>query len=268
MTTPAIRSSVDDRDPRRRRAASRRCSSASGVSGPRPRHAAAHDPLHRRVREPVGDRPVEILAADDADERARPSATRIPLWPWRWQSDERRGDRLVRADACGPGVDMIVARADGLAHAPRAAPRRRARARASASGPRKIADAACACPPPPSAAATRRRVELGRPAARDAEDAAVHLDEQHERPRVGEVDDLVREVRDPVDVARPRDRGDEHARRRPASRVSRRSSERGRAAPARRRRAACAGTSSTSSWRAPWRRHQASASASRWVAVG
>ncbi len=53
-------------------------------------------------------------------------------------------------------------------------------------------------------------VELLRAAADDAEHPAVHLDEQHERLRVGQVDDLVREVRDPVDVARPGDGRDEH----------------------------------------------------------
>jgi hypothetical protein len=54
------------------------------------------------------------------------------------------------------------------------------------------------------------RVELGCPAADDGEDTVVHLHEQHERPAVGEVDELVREVRDPVDVGRPLERRDEH----------------------------------------------------------
>ena len=37
----------------------------------------------------------------------------------------------------------------------------------------------------------------------DREHSLLHLDEEHERLRVGEVDDLVREVRDPVHVLRP-----------------------------------------------------------------
>ena len=56
----------------------------------------------------------------------------------------------------------------------------------------------------------RRGVELRRPAARDEEDAVVHLDEHREAPGVGQLDDLVRERRDAVDVAGPRDRRDEH----------------------------------------------------------
>ena len=65
----------------------------------------------------------------------------------------------------------------------------------------------------PAAAECRRdrsRVELGDARAHDAEDAAVHLDEADERPRVGEVDDLVREIGDAVDVLRPGYGGDEH----------------------------------------------------------
>ena len=37
----------------------------------------------------------------------------------------------------------------------------------------------------------------------DREHSLLHLDEEHERLRVGEVDDLVREVRDALHVLRP-----------------------------------------------------------------
>jgi hypothetical protein len=58
-------------------------------------------------------------------------------------------------------------------------------------------------------AGDRRRVDLRRPAARDGEDAVVHLHEHHERPSVRQVDDLVGEVRDAVDMTRPRHRRNE-----------------------------------------------------------
>ena len=56
----------------------------------------------------------------------------------------------------------------------------------------------------------RGRVELGQARAHDAEDAAVHLHEADEGQRVGEIDDLVRQVGDAVDVGRPRDGRHEH----------------------------------------------------------
>ena len=120
------------------------------------------------------------------------------------------------------------------------------------------------------AAAERRRDRRGvdrlRPAPDDDEDALVHLDEQDERPRVGEVDDLVGEVRDPVDVCRPAHRGDQNLL---ALRVDRlqRVEQRDSGARARPRRAACAGTRS----RGPGARRggstTTSASTSRWVVV-
>jgi hypothetical protein len=84
------------------------------------------------------------------------------------------------------------------------------RSRASASPPRKIADAACSWPCPAERPCERRSVELLRAAADDGEHAAVHLDEHGERAAVGEVDELVREVRDAVDVLGPRTARDEH----------------------------------------------------------
>ena len=55
-----------------------------------------------------------------------------------------------------------------------------------------------------------RRVELRNAAAHDAEDALFHLDEHHKRPGICQIDDLVREVRDSIHVARPVDRRQEH----------------------------------------------------------
>jgi hypothetical protein len=65
----------------------------------------------------------------------------------------------------------------------------------------------------PSAAEQARdlgRVDGRRPAAGDRENPVVHLDEQGEGLAVGQVDDLVRKVRDAVDVARPGDGAEEH----------------------------------------------------------
>ena len=43
----------------------------------------------------------------------------------------------------------------------------------------------------------------------DGEDATVHLDEHDECPRVSEIDDLVREIRDAVHVLGPADGGEQ-----------------------------------------------------------
>ena len=56
----------------------------------------------------------------------------------------------------------------------------------------------------------RRGVELRGPAARYSEDPAVHLDEHGEARGVGHIDQLVRQIRDPLDVLRRCRRGDEH----------------------------------------------------------
>ena len=56
----------------------------------------------------------------------------------------------------------------------------------------------------------RLRVDRLTPAAHDTEDAVLHLDEEQERAAVGEIDELVGEVRDPVDVLRPRHGRHEH----------------------------------------------------------
>ena len=158
------------------------------------------------------ERPCAIAlsrSSRSATPTGRPSSvTRIPLWAWRWQSTIASATATSGATERG-GRDMIASRPDRLA--PRGGERtRRPARRASSSGPRKIADAACSWPPPPRASATAAASSSGERLRVDAEHAAVHRDEQHERARVGQVDDLVGEVRDPVDVARPLDRGDEH----------------------------------------------------------
>ena len=56
----------------------------------------------------------------------------------------------------------------------------------------------------------RGGVQLGDARPHDAEDALVHLDEANQSARVGQVDELVREVGDPVHVVGPGDRRDEH----------------------------------------------------------
>ena len=63
--------------------------------------------------------------------------------------------------------------------------------------------------PPPPRPRRARRVELRSAAAGDREDAIVHLDEHDERAAVGQVDDLVRQVRDALDVVGPGDGRDE-----------------------------------------------------------
>ena len=55
-----------------------------------------------------------------------------------------------------------------------------------------------------------RHVESRRAAAGDREDAAVHLDQHHQRATVGEVGDLGRQRRDAVHVARPANGGHQH----------------------------------------------------------
>ena len=85
-----------------------------------------------------------------------------------------------------------------------------------------------------------RRVERVGATANDDEHALVHLDEQHECAGVRQVDDLVREMRDAVDVLGPLQRGDEDflpVRRDGSSRSSRCASS-SRSA----QRAVCAGT--------------------------
>ena len=176
-----------------------------------------------------------------------------------------RARRSRRGRRSGPGVDMTRAAGPGRAVDPQA-PRERARAglrEAAAEDRRRRLRVAAAA----ERAGERGCVELGRPAADDGEHALVHLDEQDERPAVGEVDDLVREVGDPVDVGRAT-RPPRRATSTPAaSTVSSGSSSAERSSRSVSPSGVCR-YCAIRSWRAPWRRHQPSASASRCVALG
>ena len=212
----------------------------------------------------MGDRLVQILPADGADEAAvlddEDPALGVAL-----ADDHRVGDGLVRADRPRAGRDMTCSAAHRLARSGRKALAKRLLGlgeRAAEDRRGRLAVSAAA-----EARSDRGRVDLGRPAAGDREHALVHLDEQDERAAVGQVDDLVREVRDAVDVPRPGDGRDEHVHARPRARsepaaISAASSSRSSSVRGVWRNRA------SRSWRAPWRRHHASASASRWVAVG
>ena len=139
--------------------------------------------------------------------RRSSSTTNMPLWPCRWQS------AIVRATCSSGGTDRAGRRHD-VPGAQRLARRlREGRERASPRLVERLADDRGGRIGMPAAAESPRRLlrrrRLG-PAAHDAEDPILHLDEEQQRTRVGEVDELVREVRDPVDVLGPRDRRDEH----------------------------------------------------------
>ncbi len=168
--------------------------------------ARAHDPLHRRVREAVADRLVEILTRDDADQPAflgdEDAALPVPL-----AKDHRMRHRLFRRDRTR-GSRHHLARPDRLACRLLQAlerggpsfverePRDRRGSLRVAAAPERLGDA--------------RGVDLRRTAADHREDAVFHLDEAGEGLAVGEVDELVSEVRDAVDVPRPRDGCHQH----------------------------------------------------------
>ena len=209
----------------------------------------------------VTDRLVEILAADAAREPAvvddEDTALPVALAERHRVADGRLGldgarrsrhhvsCERRRASRCPQGVDHALAR-DG-----EALPRDRGRRlRVTASAERRGDDG---------------RVDSLRPAPDDGEHALVHLHEQDERPRVRQVDDLVREVRDAVDVLGPAHRRevDVVLRRVDGSSASMRCCSELRSAGA----SGVWRYSFTRSWRAPWRRHQERASTSRCVVV-
>ena len=147
----------------------------------------------------MADRLVEILARHDPDEPAAPAdldaALAISL-----AERHRVRDRVVgRDETSGPRHDVD-----------------RPRSLANGAG-KRLEDPGAGVGQRPvegggrslrvSAAAERgsehRGVELGHAAAEYGHHSAVHLDEADETPGVGEVDELVGEVGDAVDVARP-----------------------------------------------------------------
>ena len=147
----------------------------------------------------MADRLVEILARDDPDEPAAPADLDAAL-PISLAERHRVRDRVVgRDEARRPRHDVD-----------------RPRSLANGAG-KRLEDPGAGVGQRPvegggrslrvSAAAERgsehRGVELGHAAAKYGHDSAVHLDEADETPGVGEVDELVGEVGDAVDVARP-----------------------------------------------------------------
>ncbi len=168
--------------------------------------AGAHDRLHRSMRQTVAHRLVEILAGHDADEVPRvadlDTALAVPL-----TESHRVGDRVVRGDEAGgsrhdlPGDRGCPDR--GRKRLCQRGPRRGERTVKRRRGGLRV---------PSSAERLRggRGVDLGCPAPCHAHDAAVHLDEAHERPAVREIDELVREHRHTLDVGGPRERRDQH----------------------------------------------------------
>ena len=187
---------------------SARCSSASEASGGDRVHVGAHHAAHRGVRQPVGDRPAQILAVGGPDQHpvardlhargAPPAALVERVLDGRRVVDEPRRRR------------HHVARQRHLRRRPPAAPRARPRWTASRERPRTIADAACGWPPPPSAGQGGADVQRRRAAAADDEHAALHLHGHHQRLALGQLDDLAGHGRDAVHVARPARSGDQH----------------------------------------------------------
>ena len=147
----------------------------------------------------MADRPVEILSSHRADElavvRHEHAALVVAL-----AERHRLGDGVARGN--GPRR-----RGHHVARAKRLLNRRRQRREELPLRIRKRATVdrrrGLLVPATAESARSSGRVERRRAAAYDAEDAAVHLHEQHERTGIGEVDDLVREVRHALDIARP-----------------------------------------------------------------
>ena len=172
---------------------------------PRAHHVAAHDPADGSMREVVPDCLVQVLAADAAHEAAvlhdEDAALAVPLAkrhrvpdgrPQLDRSRRGRHDVPCRAVAAG-GLFEDVEHA--ATHGLEAGTRDRRRRLRMATATERSRDGG--------------RVERLRTTPNDDEHALVHLDEQHERTGVREVDDLVREVRHAVDVLGPLQRSDE-----------------------------------------------------------
>ena len=158
------------------------------------------------MRKTVGDRLVEVLARDLAGEVPL-VAHEDPALAVALAGDHRLGDRAVGPDeACRTGHDLRR----GWERARGARERRQDELPGIVERPAVDGRGRLLVP----AAAERRRdrggVQLGQARAGDAEHPPVHLHEADERQRVGEVDDLVGEIRHAVDVGRPGDRRHEH----------------------------------------------------------
>ena len=167
---------------------------------------AAHDPANGRVGKVVADRLVEILATDAADEPAllgdEYAALTVPLAERHRVANAGRG--LDRARGRRHHVTRERFRATRIAQ--------RSDRQLSRSGKGLTADRRRRLCVAPAAerGGDRGRVDPLGSAPHDDEHALVHLDEEDECPRIGEIDDLVREVRHTVDVLRPADGCEQH----------------------------------------------------------
>ena len=191
------------------------------------------------------------------------SSTRIPLWRWRWHSTIAC-ETVSSGATKRAGRDMISAAVGSGRAAPGSASR--TSFRASASVPRWTAEAACGCPPPPSAPATAaasssgtraRLTQKTRPSISTRQTSAwasvrsTILCARLETPStyVGQATGATSTSSPPTEWLS-------------SAATSASSSARSSSASGARR--YCA----TMSWRAPWRRHHASASASRSATPG
>ena len=157
------------------------------------------DSPYRRVHEPVGDRLVEILATHRPDDAAalgdEHSALSVAL-----AQRHRVADGVLRLDRPRRRRHDIAGAARllrGLFECGDHQPARFVEIR-----PQDGRGGLCV----PSATEGRRHgggVHEIAAATYHREHSLLHFDEEHERLRVGEIDDLVREVRDPVHVLRP-----------------------------------------------------------------
>jgi hypothetical protein len=158
------------------------------------------------VPETVADGLVQVLPADAAHEPLalgdEHAALAVALAESHGVADARvGGDR-----ACRPGHDVA-----GAALLARRLGEEREHALARlVEGCTRDRGGRVRVPAPAERGGDLRGVDRARAAPDDREHALVHLHEQHERPRVGEVDDLVREVRDSLDVVEPVHGRDQH----------------------------------------------------------
>ncbi len=194
----------------------------------------------------------------------RPSSvTNTPLWPCRWQSTIA-SRTLSPGPTVRAGVDITSRARRASRSAPASAPR--AFVRASSSPRRVIADAAPSWPPPPSA-----------PASTDASSRSLRLrTTANTRPSISTSTTSARaSVRSTILCARFEIPSTYSGQRSAATRTSSPPASTGTSASISAFRSLRSDSArgvcrycETRSWRAPWRRHQASASTSRWVVVG
>jgi hypothetical protein len=158
------------------------------------------------MREAVPDRLVEVLTPHGPDEpaplRDEDPADAVPL-----AGDHRLRDGLVGRDG-SRGPRHHVARRERLAD--RARERLQDAFARNRQRPFEHRRRRGRMPAPAQGGGQRARIEVRDAAAGDREHAPVHLDQDCQGAAVGQVDDLVCEVRDAVHVAGPRHGGDEH----------------------------------------------------------